>query len=213
MPTIKIQNQTFIPNPCGALFWKEKEMLLVADVHFGKVSHFRKHGSAVPQKAIAQNFKQLDKTIASFQPKVICFLGDLFHSALNKEWNLFEAWVQYHSALKIVLIVGNHDIISPLKYKELGVHIIKEWIIDSLLFTHHPEEREGHFNLCGHIHPGILLSGVGRQKLRLPCFFKSKFQLILPAFGTFTGTYILEPEEEDEVYVLGNEEVLLVPNP
>jgi len=44
----------------------------------------------------------------------------------------------------------------------------------------------------------------------LPCFFKRKQQLILPAFGTFTGKHILKPQDDDEVYVLVEGEILKV---
>ncbi|MCB0373931.1 MAG: metallophosphoesterase, partial [Muricauda sp.] len=67
-----------------------------------------------------------------------------------------------------------------------------------------------HFTFCGHIHPAVKLSGFGRQQLRLPCFFKSKNQMILPAFGEFTGTHALKPKKEDEVYVIVEDSVVKI---
>ncbi|TYP76177.1 ligase-associated DNA damage response endonuclease PdeM [Aquimarina intermedia] len=206
----KILNNTFSFHPCGGLYWHETDMLLIADVHLGKVSHFRKHGSAVPQKAIQKNFDRLDAIIKQFDPAVITFMGDLFHSSLNNEWHLFEGWVAKHSNRKIILIAGNHDIISPLKYETLQIHISDEWAIGNFLLTHHPETREGFFNLCGHIHPGVKLQGLGRQVLKLPCYFKTADQMILPAFGEFTGLYVLNPEETDEVFALTKDDVIKV---
>ena len=87
------------------MFWEEQNMLLISDVHLGKISHFRKYGSAVPQKAIAENFERLSRVVDLFQPKKICFLGDLFHSSLNLEWDLFENWMQEISA-EVMLVVG-----------------------------------------------------------------------------------------------------------
>ena len=88
--TFEIFGEHFSMHPSGAMFWEEKQMLLVSDVHLGKISHFRKYGSAVPQNAIAQNFERLTAVVEHFQPSRICFLGDLFHSSLNLEWDLFE---------------------------------------------------------------------------------------------------------------------------
>lgn len=209
MTQTSIRNNTFQLHPTGTMYWVEQDMVLIADVHLGKVAHFRKHGSAVPQEAIAKNFKQLDDAISCCNPKEVCFLGDLFHSSLNIEWLHFENWVMRQSA-NITLVSGNHDIISPLKFEKLGIKIFEECIIDSFLLTHHPEKREGLFNFCGHIHPGVRLKGMGRQVLKMPCFFKKPNQLILPAFGEFTGNYILEPEDGDEVFVVTPEEVILV---
>nr|WP_299170529.1 ligase-associated DNA damage response endonuclease PdeM [uncultured Allomuricauda sp.] len=206
---ISIHNQNFVLHPLGGIFWIEKSMLLISDVHLGKIAHFRKFGAAVPRKATHKNYILLDKIVGHFNPFQICFLGDLFHSTLNKEWELFENWVG-KTPSEIILVSGNHDIISPHKFEELGIPIFQELVLDIFLLTHHPEEREGLFNFCGHIHPAIKLKGFGRQNLRLSCFFKSKNQLIFPAFGEFTGTYTLKPKKNDEVFVIVEDEVVKV---
>ncbi len=207
--TITSHAQTFTLHPSGALYWHETDMLLITDVHLGKVSHFRKHGSAVPQSAIPYNFDKLDRTFAHFKPRVLCFLGDLFHSVINSEWLLFSEWIKNITA-KVVLVTGNHDIISPLKYEEVNVHVTPQWQIGAVLLTHIPEEREHVFTISGHIHPGIRLQGLGRQSLSIPCFFKTPTQLILPAFGAFTGNYTMNPSENDEVFVITEDEVIQV---
>jgi len=207
--SIVLNNQTFIMHCSGALFWKEKSTLIISDVHFGKVSHFRKHGAAVPQKAILKNFTLLDTVVSTFNPNSICFLGDLFHSSLNMEWELFENWVHTTNA-KLYLVAGNHDIISPLKYEALNVTVVSEIITEDFLFTHHPEERDGVFNFSGHIHPSIKLKGSGRQFLKLACFFIAKNQMILPAFGEFTGTYTLTPTKENKVFAISNDQIFKI---
>lgn len=206
---LQIQNQNFTMHPSGTMFWEEQSALLISDVHLGKVSHFRKFGSAVPQNAIGENFRILDEVVYYFNPKNIYFLGDLFHSYLNSEWGYFEKWVSKEKK-QIVLIHGNHDIISPLKYESLGIQILDELVIGKFLFTHHPEKREGFFNLCGHVHPAVKLRGQGKQSIRLPCFFKSKDQLILPAFGKFTGSYTLNLKKQDEAYAIAEGMVIKI---
>ncbi len=84
--TTIINHQAFIMHYSGALFWEEKEILLISDVHFGKISHFRKFGAAIPQGDIEKNFEILNEVITFFKPKKLIFLGDLFHSSLNNEW-------------------------------------------------------------------------------------------------------------------------------
>lgn len=198
---IQIHNQSFVLHPSGSLYWEEKSVLLISDVHLGKISHFRKYGAAVPQKAIQVNFELMDEVVEFFNPNTVYFLGDLFHSHMNSEWNLFEDWVS-KAKTEIILIYGNHDIISPIKYEELGIQLLDELILENILLTHHPEERKGFFNFCGHIHPAIKIRGSGKQTLRLPCFFKSPNQLILPAFGEFTGSFTLKPTKKDQVFAI-----------
>lgn len=207
--TITIEGQTLVLHPSGAMFWKENEMLVISDVHLGKVSHFRKHGSAIPQQALKGNFLKLDLIVGFFDPQKIVFLGDLFHSYINNEWELFKSWLEDISA-GVILVEGNHDVISPLKYEELGVQVTPELIVRKFLFTHHPEEKAGFFNFSGHLHPGIKINGRGRQQLKLPCFFRRRDQMILPAFGEFTGNHIIAPKAGDEVYLMTKEEVILL---
>lgn len=184
-------------------------MLLIADVHLGKVAHFRKHGAAIPANAAFKNLEDLTEITNHFHPETICFLGDLFHSKINEEWNDFEKWVEYTNAA-IILISGNHDIIPQYLYEEIGVKVFDEMILDNFLLTHHPTPREYYFNFYGHIHPGISMRGVGRQYLRFPCFFKTVNSLILPAFGNFTGKHILKPSKTDEVYAIVEGQVICV---
>jgi len=206
---IKILNQTFSLHPSGAMYWQEKTMLLIADVHLGKVAHFRKHGAAVPVEAGYKNLEKLTEVVNHYNPKTVCFLGDLFHSKLNSDWDDFVKWVEYTTP-NIILISGNHDIIPNYLFEEIKIQVLDTLEMDGFLLTHHPVEENEKFNFCGHLHPGIKLQGVGRQNMRLPCFFKRKQQLILPAFGTFTGKHILKPQDDDEVYVLVEGAVLEV---
>jgi len=206
---IQIKNQAFVLHCSGVVFWQEQNMLLVSDVHIGKVSHFRKYGMAVPEAAIFENFNRLREVCGFFNPGRIVFLGDLFHSKINNEWHLFSAWAKESSA-EITLVEGNHDIIARRNYTDLGIQIFQELEIGGFLLTHIPEKTEGFFNFCGHIHPGIYLRGMGRQSLKLRCFFQTKDQMVLPAFGEFTGNFYIAPEEGDIVYAITGNEVLLV---
>jgi DNA ligase-associated metallophosphoesterase len=204
---LALLDQTFELHPDGCLFWKEKRFLFISDVHLGKVSHFRKLGAAVPRGAIPGNFLILSKCLDRYQPEAICFLGDLFHSYLNGEWQLFENWVKQRDC-QIILIAGNHDIISPLKYEALGINVVRELVINNFLFTHHPEDRQGFFTICGHIHPAIRLHGKARQSIRVPCFYKGSQQLIMPAFGAFTGMHTLVKENGHEIFAIADEEII-----
>lgn len=206
---IQIQNENFILHPSGALFWEDKKIVIISDVHLGKVTHFRKHGIAIPQSAIPENFKKITDVLEYFQPEKIIFLGDLFHSTKNSEWNLFEEWISNHNQ-ETYLVAGNHDIIDQKHYYEIGILVVDVLEIDGFFFTHHPTEKEDFFNFSGHIHPGITLRGLGMQSLKLRCFFQKPNQMILPAFGEFTGKFILKPESDHLVYSIAGNEVILI---
>ena len=194
-------------HPWGALFWKRESTLLISDLHLGKITHFRKYGAAVPRQAMHRNFQRLNGLLDRFDPEGICFLGDLFHSHINAEWDLFEQWV-HESGVRLRLVMGNHDVISPLRYEELGIRCTETLQKDPFTLTHHPLDSFEGYNISGHVHPAVRLRGTGRQRLRLPCFYINGSQMILPAFGAFTGSHVLEPQAGDRVFALAEEQIL-----
>ena len=204
---IEIHTHQFVLHPSGGIYWREKQSWLLADVHLGKVAHFRKNGIAVPRNAEGSFYQKMEILLPLFPVKRIIFLGDLFHSFQNNEWYLFKAWVK-QQPFEMILIVGNHDIIPNWKFESLGILVQKHWKEGPFFFAHFPDQKTKQFVFCGHVHPGVTLTGVGKQQMKLPCFYKSSNQLILPAFGAFTGVHILKPKAEDRIYVTTSKEVL-----
>ena len=121
---VQFNNNHFILHPSGAVYWEEKQTLLLADVHLGKVAHFRKNGIAVPRKAEGSFYQKMEVLGSRFSIERILFLGDLFHSFQNNEWYLFEAWVKQQT-FEMVLITGNHDVIPAWKFEALGLTVEK----------------------------------------------------------------------------------------
>ena len=209
MKEIVIFNNHFYLHKTGAIFWKEKNTLLLADIHLGKVGHFRKSGIPVPRKAEGVFYDKITKLKNSLNFSKIIFLGDLFHSSLNNEWFLFENWVK-KSVLKIILIKGNHDIIPKLKFKQVGIKTYDDLKIEKFYFTHHPKKINHFFVFSGHIHPGVRLTGKGKQIMKFPCFIYNKDQIILPSFGGFTGMHLPKIKNDDQVFVITDKEVIEV---
>lgn len=195
------------------MFWEGAAMLLIADLHLGKGAHFRKEGIAVPTNILEKELQKLEALIDLFQPKRVVFLGDLFHSVYNPEWEVFGQWMDGFSELSFELVIGNHDILSRHQYEKYQVKIHEEALeINSIILTHEPMENlpKGRYNLAGHIHPGVRLVGFGKQNKRLPCYFFGKEKGLLPAFGAFTGLHILQPKRGDQVFVVVEDSVVEV---
>ena len=191
------------------MYWPKEKMLIVADLHLGKIDHLRKHGSALPNLSNAVDYIHLEQNIATYKPEKLVFLGDLFHSTLNNSWYIFEQWVQ-RQPVEFTLVIGNHDVIPVKRFEALGFSIEYYLDISGFSFTHIPEEKKDLFNVCGHVHPGFKLRGKGRQQINLSCFYQKENQLILPAYGSFTGNYYIKPDENEHVYALSEESVIKV---
>lgn len=178
-----------------ALFHADSSSLVIADVHLGKTSHFREHGVAVPQGSAEEDIKNLDKLIAKFNPKTLIISGDLFHSRSQGEVEIFSNWREKYPLLKIFLARGNHDRQSLKIYDSLKIVVANEFTIgrgiQKLIIRHEPatapETEPIPGLISGHIHPGYILHGKARQTAKLACFVVSDSQIILPAFGSFTG--------------------------
>lgn len=207
---ISIQNQPIWLLPEKAVFWDNQDMLLIADAHFGKISHFRKSGLAVPAGAMVENAGRMKNLLDRVKPKNCIFLGDLFHSHINNDWHNFQGVVSKFSQVQFTLIRGNHDIIEEKLFADLGFKILDELILDGIHLTHHPVDNPELFNICGHVHPGVKLSSSIHFTEKLPCFFLRPKQLILPSFGSFTGKKAIRPKEGDRVFVVAGEEVVEV---
>ncbi|TRZ46310.1 ligase-associated DNA damage response endonuclease PdeM [Robertkochia solimangrovi] len=204
-----IQGEHFQFHTSGGVFWEEENMLLIADVHLGKAAHFRKNGMAVPDKINQTSLNRLEGLCQTFKAATICFLGDLFHSEFNHEWEAFKKWAETCNR-KLILIKGNHDILPAEHFELMKMKVLESLSIRNFYLTHHPEEHKEKFNICGHIHPGIRLKGPARQTLKLACFFQETRRLILPSFGEFTGNFTIKPGKNDQVFAITPDEVILV---
>src|SRR5665213_3598018 len=107
--------------PQKAVFWEEKKMLLLSDLHLGKASHFRKSGIPVPLKVFQKDLDCLSHIIEKNCAENICFLGDSFHSDFNREFEMLHKWMSGYANVKIELVRGNHDILPASYYKKAGI--------------------------------------------------------------------------------------------
>ena len=195
-----------------AVWWKKESSLLLADLHLGKVNHFRRSGIPVPTKASEKNIEILVELIQKTKPDRVICLGDLFHSHYNPEWEVFGELVRHFKSVCFELVIGNHDIMSKVQYDRKKIVVHRELQLGPFLLTHHPleEQRGTSYNLAGHIHPGVSLKGGGRQSLTLPCFYFGEKLGLLPAFGMFTGIARIVPEKGDKIFVVADEKVISV---
>ena len=212
---IDIRGNRFVLLAEKAICWVEKSTLLISDLHLGKITHFRKEGIAVPNGAVANNFQRLDRLIDDANPKRIIFLGDLFHNQFNAEWDLFAAWREQHHYIKMIMVMGNHDILPLSLFLENDIEVYEnEYVEDDFVFCHYPKDEppQHQFIFAGHVHPVFQLAGRGRQYFKLPCFLVDANQAILPSFGVFTGGFQVGLVPGRKIYVLAQSTVFQVPS-
>ena len=210
----ELAGERLIAHANRGLYWPERNTLFIADIHLGKLHHFRNRGIAVPAQAADHNLERITDLLDYYQPSDLWVLGDLFHSEKNNQWQALTHWLKQRATLNFHLVMGNHDILSPQQYHDAGVLLHHPPVqLGPFLLTHEPMERTiplGFYNLCGHIHPGVQLRGRGRMGMRVPCFHFGKAIGILPAFGLFTGAMALPVKKQDQVFLVSDGEIITV---
>lgn len=218
----KILGQQFWLTTERTMFWESEKSLVVSDLHFGKTGHFRKSGIAVPALVYKEDLQRLIMQIQFFQPRELIIVGDMFHSRENRELDLFLKWRSDLSDISFRLIRGNHDVLQEDWYVKAGIDLSPHTFSrDQFHFVHditdHLNAKEGFsvnrtrgrsYFFSGHIHPGIRIQGAGKQSLCFPCFYFGKKYAVLPAFSRFTGTAMISPEEEEQVFAIVNQDLI-----
>lgn len=226
-----VAGQTLWLSPSRIIYWEEEKALIISDLHFGKTGHFRKSGIAIPQSAFRNDMQRLFEQVQHFQPGKIIIVGDMFHSNANKELDFFLKWRNDHAHVEIILVKGNHDILQTDWYEQSCIQLtnpslyIKEFcFIHDLAIFQNPgmpagsapmipsvqKTKPDHYFFTGHIHPGILIRGLGKQSLRFPCFYFGEQYAILPAFGNFTGLSLIEPSSHENVFAIVENKIIQI---
>ncbi len=182
-------------------FYEKERALILADLHIGKSAHFRKWGYSMPGMVVDKDIERLAALIQDYAPDRVYILGDLFHSHVNREFEKWDALIEAFPYLQFFLVLGNHDRLSwKIRSKKSNQVSLESVLLGAFKLTHYPVDEPGKINLCGHVHPGVVLRGKGKQKMKISCFLEQPGRLILPAFSELTGLGIIRPKVGDKVY-------------
>ena len=205
--SLSVKEEKLILLALRAIFWAANRVLIISDLHLGKAGHFRKHGIAVSRNVHLHDLRNLELLIKETKAERIFFLGDLFHSYQNAEWEDFLNFLHAHNDIEYTLIEGNHDILT--EYPK-PLNVTKKLVLHPFSFTH-VKEKDAYYNISGHIHPGVTVAKKTRMGMTFPCFLFAKDYALLPAFGQFTGIKKISPNKGDRVFVIGDDRVFELP--
>ena len=203
-----LYQQTLWLSTDRCIYWEEQKSLIVTDLHFGKTGHFRKSGVAIPQSVYKEDMQRLVNQLQYYKPQQLIVVGDLFHSVANKELDFFRKWRNDFSNLHIQLVKGNHDILKKEWYSHANIAVTDDHLhLGNFCFVHDisqacPPSVHTNYYFSGHIHPCILLRGLAKQTLSLPCYCFSDSFAVLPAFSKFTGCASIKPKSSDNVFAI-----------
>ena len=181
---VTISDVTFLADLSGALFWEERSLLVVSDLHLEKGSSYAARGVLLPPYDTAATLSRLAAVIARRDPRMVIALGDSFHDR-NAHGRLSAPDRDAIAALQVrrdwIWISGNHD---PALPSNLGGTVASEVAIGPIAFRHEPTGAAG--EIAGHLHPKARVSTRGRSVERR-CFASDGERAVMPAFGAYTG--------------------------
>jgi DNA ligase-associated metallophosphoesterase len=184
LKVINFNNHEFKINNDGILFWLEKKIAIISDLHLEKGSSFASSGQFIPPYDSEETLKKLINFLKTHEVQTIILLGDTFHDggALNrmscKVKLIFDSLVENY---EIIFVLGNHE----NKMKSPYIKFYERYIVDDIHFLHEAV-LEKKYQISGHFHPVASLK-INSKKITEKCLIHSENHIIMPAFGEFTG--------------------------
>jgi len=169
--------------PSGALWWPDRRLLCVSDLHLGKSERIaRRGGTLLPPYDTTETLSRLRSEIDAKDPAEVICLGDSFDD-VNAEYAMTAGDQRLVLAMlagrRWIWIAGNHDP-GPVR---MGGTWIAEYDVGPLLFRHIAKDDAQRGEVSGHFHPKARVPGHRSR----PCFLVDTRRVILPAFGAYTG--------------------------
>lgn len=184
---IAIAGTHAVCDPSGALYFPDFDLLAVSDLHLEKGSSFARRGILLPPYDTAATLTMLENVIDRYRPADVISLGDSFHDVEGSN-RLPEPFRQRIAALasgrRWFWITGNHDPVAP---SGLPGHTVDEMAAGNVVFRHEPSPGAVEGEVAGHLHPCACIVRRGRS-VRRRCFAGDGRRIIMPAFGSFTGS-------------------------
>ncbi|MCB1341891.1 MAG: ligase-associated DNA damage response endonuclease PdeM [Pseudooceanicola sp.] len=169
----------------GALFWPDRRLLCVSDLHLGKSERMaRRGGTILPPYETRDTLDRLATDLERTGARMVVCLGDSFDdpgaaAALREDERLWIARLQ--AGRRWVWIEGNHDP-GPVR---LGGEHLAELAAPPLVFRH-IAQSSAKGEVSGHYHPKAAVRTRARTVSR-PAFLADLGRIVMPAYGTYTG--------------------------
>jgi DNA ligase-associated metallophosphoesterase len=209
LPALDFAGVTLCALPCGALFWPDESLLLVADLHLEKGSAFARRGWLLPPHDSLETLGRLTAAVERTGARRVAMLGDSFHDAAGAAAmpEAARALLARLAAMAgLIWVTGNHDGASA---GVLGGQVVDELRIGRVWLRHEAVRGCAQPEISGHYHPKVRLPlRTGRQVSR-PCLALAGERLVLPAYGAYAGG--LSVDDEAFVAALGQSPEAIVP--
>ena len=205
--TIHLAGERLFLDPAGGLYWPERRVLVVSDLHFEKGSAAARQGSLLPPWDTRETLDVLAVLLRRYGPEVVVALGDTFHDDGGA------GRLQRADAARLgsmaekfdcVWVMGNHD----KQPNGLRGASVAAWRAGNLVFRHEAAEGRLAGEISGHYHPKASVPVRGAVVTR-PCFVADARRVVMPALGAYTGGLDVEDMAIRRFFPIGGRAFLL----
>lgn len=190
------------------LFWKERKMLVVGDLHLGYEGLLNERGWTFPRTQVDETLEILKRIFEKTgKLKEVVLLGDVKHyfaGVLTMEFRDVYKIIEFikknlYENGKIVIVKGNHDnILEPIVKNYNFVELKDNYFVEDVCFFHGDKDSFSKFILdskakkcklvvVGHFHPAVtLIEDAKSEKYKCFLFGKDnklkKQMIVVPSF-------------------------------
>jgi metallophosphoesterase superfamily enzyme len=210
---LQVAGEELLLLPQKAVYWPRAQMLIVADIHFGKAASFRALGVPVPAGTTSANLLALDELLALHPVRHIlssatsCTRRRRMRRHAGGDAGLAPA--PSATAADAGARQSRRHAGDPPPQLDIAM-VDEPYLMGPFAFCHHPDVLSAAYVLAGHVHPVYRLRA-GWESLLLPCFLASPQRMVLPSFGAFTGGHAVLPQPGERVFVSSGEAVWEIP--
>lgn len=195
-----IFNKFEIVEPYPALYWAEKELVTIADLHLGLESLMASAGVYFPKFQLKEIKQDLQEVLEDKQPRTLLINGDVKHEFSRVSYQEQDEVEELLDLLtnkveEIKITKGNHDnyLIYALEDYD-QVQLEDKFTLGDTCFLHgdkeiDPRSLDATYFIIGHEHPALSLQDEIGVSEKLPAFVYGSLEtgeqkiIVMPAFS------------------------------
>ncbi|MFZ9858060.1 MAG: metallophosphoesterase [Roseiflexaceae bacterium] len=196
--------------PSRALYWPSRQMLVVADLHLGRLV------SRAPTfvEDVTKALRRVSDVLIYTQAQRLLFLGDLFHMRNAYHPDVVQAfyeWRERFMQTEMILVRGNHERAMGDPPSQLCLNCVNPGYEDGgVIFLHEPRHMHA-FTMCAHLHPCLLVPTDRAIATTVPCFVWNQEYLYMPAFEDTIPGRVISRRFDEQYACIHNQQVVMYP--
>lgn len=196
--------------PMRALYWPHRQMVIIADLHLGRVM------PRMPKivENVQQTLLRVSEVLQHTNVNRLLFLGDVFHMRNTYHQELvghFERWRATVAHVEMILVRGNHERAMGDPPRQLQLQCVDPGYEESgVTFLHEPRHSHS-FAMCAHLHPCLLVPTARAFATAVPCFVWNQEYLYMPAFEDTIPGRVISRRIDEHYACIHNQQVVAHP--